>query len=67
MIQVVINDLVFENKRLQQKNPRLASQLNKPISWYYQEYETLPGWYKKVGHIIKALQKNKSWRSLISN
>jgi glycosyltransferase involved in cell wall biosynthesis len=67
IVAVVINDLVMENQLLQKKNPKLANQLNKPVSWYYKEYEVLPGWYKKLGHIIKALQGNRSWRSLISD
>jgi glycosyltransferase involved in cell wall biosynthesis len=67
IISVVINDLVFENQLLQKKNPKLAVQLNRPVSWYYKEYEVLPSWYKKLGHILKAFQGNKSWRSLISN
>ncbi len=66
MVKLVINDLIFENQILQGKNPKLAKQLNKPLSWYYQEYETLPGWYKKVGHVIKALQGNRTWKSLIN-
>jgi glycosyltransferase involved in cell wall biosynthesis len=65
IVSSVINDLVFENKKLQQKNPRIAGQLNKSLSWYYKEYEVLPAWYKKLGHIIKAMQGNRSWRSLI--
>jgi len=67
IISLVINDLIFENQILQKKNPHIAAQLNRPISWYYKEYEVLPLWYKKLGHIIKLLQGNKSWKSLINN
>jgi glycosyltransferase involved in cell wall biosynthesis len=67
IIKLVINDLFFENQILSGQKPHLASHFNKPISWYYKEYEVLPGWYKKVGHIIKALQGNRPWKSLLNN
>lgn len=60
IIGVLINDIEFENQKLRKKNPRLASHLNKPVSWYYKEYETLPLWYKRIGHIIKFFQRNRS-------
>ncbi|MDH7462134.1 glycosyltransferase family 2 protein [Chitinophagaceae bacterium 26-R-25] len=61
IIGLMINDLQFENQKLRKKNPKLALHLNKPISWYYKEYETLPLWYKRIGHVIKFFQRNKSW------
>lgn len=66
IVSLVINDLIFENKTLQNKNPKIAAILNKPLSWYYKEYEVLPGWYKKIGHIIKTMQGNRSFRSLVT-
>jgi len=67
IIGLIMNDLIFANKMLQKENPRLAKHLNKPISWYYKEYEVLPLWYKRLGHIIKILQNNRSWRSIFTN
>ena len=67
IIGLILNDLIFANKMLQKENPKLAKQLNKPISWYYKEYEVLPLWYKRIGHIIKILQNNRSWRSIFTN
>jgi glycosyltransferase involved in cell wall biosynthesis len=67
MISLVVNDLIFDNKVLLKENPKLARNLNKPISWYYKEYEVLPLWFKRVGHIIKVLQNNRSWRSIFTN
>jgi len=64
IVGLVINDLIFANKLLEKENPRLAGQFNKPISWYYKEYEVLPLWFKRLGHIVKMLQGNRSWRSI---
>ncbi len=33
-------------------------------NFYHNEYEILPSWYKKIGHIIKVLQGKRSFRSL---
>jgi hypothetical protein len=34
---------------LKKENPKLARNFSNNISWYYKEYEVLPGWYKKAG------------------
>ncbi|GAA4295182.1 glycosyltransferase family A protein [Nibribacter koreensis] len=65
IVNSVISNLVFENKILSKQNPKLSEQLARNVSWYYKEYEVLPGWYKKIGHILKCLQGNKSWKELI--
>ena len=62
VVSLIVNDLVFDNKILSKKNPAIAQHINKPISWYYKEYEVLPLWYKRFGHIIKIFQRNKPWR-----
>jgi hypothetical protein len=67
IIGLVLNDLIFANKLLQRENPRLAGQFDKPISWYYKEYEVLPLWFKRLGHIVKILQRNRSWRSIFGH
>ncbi|GAB2533629.1 glycosyltransferase [Rufibacter soli] len=33
--------------------------------WYHKEYEVLPVWYKRIGHIIKALKGEKTFKSLV--
>jgi|SRR3954469_23639091 hypothetical protein len=33
-------------------------------NFYHNEYEILPTWYKKLGHIIKVLQGKRAFRSL---
>ncbi|TWI83674.1 GT2 family glycosyltransferase [Lacibacter cauensis] len=35
-------------------------------SWYHKEYEVLPLWYKRFGHIIKVIRKDRSLKSLFS-
>ncbi|PWT76924.1 MAG: hypothetical protein C5B59_05320 [Bacteroidetes bacterium] len=67
IVSLVLNDLIFANKMLLKENPKLARQLNRPISWYYKEYEVLPLWFKRLGHIVKILQNNRSWRSIFSD
>lgn len=57
--QLIVNDLIFENKQLKKQNPQIAEIYNKPVSWYYKEYEVLPLWYKKLGHIVKIITKNR--------
>lgn len=41
-----------------------ASKIN---SFYYTEYEILPLWYKKFGHIIKVFQGKRTLRSLFNS
>jgi hypothetical protein len=33
-------------------------------NWYHNEYEVLPLWFKRVGHIVKVLTGKKSFKSL---
>ncbi len=37
------------------------------LEWYNNEYEILPLWYKRFGHIIKVILGKRSFRSLFSN
>jgi hypothetical protein len=34
------------------------------IKWYHNEYEILPLWFKRLGHIVKVLMGRRSFRSL---
>lgn len=61
----IVDNMVFINTRLAKQHPKAAEQFAKPVSWYYKEYEVLPSWYKKIGHIIKAFQGNRTWSSLM--
>jgi hypothetical protein len=37
------------------------------FKWYHNEYEILPLWYKRIGHIIKVIMGKRSFRSLFSD
>jgi hypothetical protein len=37
------------------------------FKWYHNEYEVLPLWYKRFGHIIKVLMGKRSFRSLFND
>lgn len=37
------------------------------IDWYHKEYEALPKWYKRVGHLIKVCLGKRSFKSLFNN
>lgn len=59
-------------KEISEKNNRLYLSIQKQerengLRWYYYEYEILPLWYKRVGHMIKVLQGKRSFRSLFND
>ncbi|MHA4845408.1 FHA domain-containing protein [Flavitalea antarctica] len=37
------------------------------FKWYHNEYEILPLWYKRFGHILKVIMGKRSFRSLFSD
>jgi hypothetical protein len=37
------------------------------LDWYKKEYEILPIWYKRIGHLIKVLTGKRTMQSLFSN
>lgn len=36
-------------------------------NWYHKEYEVLPLWYKRLGHIIKVLSGKRTFKSLFND
>ncbi len=40
---------------------------SKGMEWYHREYEVLPLWYKRFGHIIKVIMGKRSFRSLFTD
>jgi hypothetical protein len=57
----VYNDFLPLSKKVQQK------EYNDVIDWYHKEYEVLPVWYKRLGHIIKVLMGKREFRSLFGD
>jgi len=49
---------------LREKIERLESARNNIQQWYDSEYETLPLWYKRFGHVVKVLKGKRSFKSL---
>jgi len=37
---------------------------NEILDWYHKEYEVLPLWYKRFGHIIKVFKGKRTFKSL---
>jgi hypothetical protein len=69
-----INVLVPENKKMANAtentttNRPLETPLDKQIfDWYAKEYEALPDWYKKVGHVAKLLTGKKRLRIVVED
>lgn len=59
-------------KTVSEKNTQLYLSLQKEerangLKWYYNEYEILPGWYKKFGHILKVMMGKRTLKSLFSD
>jgi hypothetical protein len=55
-----------------EKNTQLYLSMQKKqtadnVEWYHHEYEILPAWYKRLGHIIKVLMGRRTFRSLFSD
>jgi len=61
------NSLYHEENVILQELLELAGhhdEVNYILRFYKNEYEILPLWYKRFGHIIKVLQGKRSFRSL---
>lgn len=59
-------------KAVNEKNIRFYLSIQKEerakgLKWYYYEYEILPNWYKRFGHIIKVIMGKRSFRSLFND
>jgi len=54
------NDLEFY---LEMQKKQMADN----VAWYHNEYEILPTWYKRTGHIIKVLMGRRSFLSLFND
>lgn len=48
-----------------QERMRMLKENKEIKDWYNNQYETLPLWYKRFGHVIKILQGKKSVKSVL--
>nr|WP_214449345.1 glycosyltransferase [Flavihumibacter rivuli] len=55
------NEGLEETSRIILHSPNQAEEIKQ---WYHKEYEVLPLWYKRFGHIIKVFQGHRSLKSL---
>jgi hypothetical protein len=80
LLSTLQNEYFVENIRLKQQHavhhpsptPQ-TEELNKEAEerlllikeWYGKEYEVLPLWFKRVGHLIKIVQGHRSFKSVL--
>ena len=62
----------LDEKVYVEKNTQLYLRMQKKqtadnVEWYHHEYEILPTWYKRLGHIVKVLMGRRTFRSLFSD
>jgi hypothetical protein len=57
----------LENQKTYLKVIKDADEAGKIDRFYFNEYEILPLWYKKFGHLLKVLMGKRSFRSLFDN
>ena len=51
-------------KQLQNQIDIERNRANAILEWYRKEYEILPRWYKKFGHVIKVFKGKRTFKSL---
>jgi len=57
----------IESKEEYIANFHMKSAMKKMVDFYHYEYEILPTWYKRLGHIIKVITGKRTFRSLFSD
>ena len=57
---LLYQDFLMLSKSVQQK------EYYDVIDWYHKEYEALPVWYKRLGHVIKVLMGKRKLKSLFN-
>lgn len=57
--------VLYKLNELQNEIDYLKTNRDSILNWYTTEYESLPLWYKRFGHIIKAALGKKSFKSLV--
>ncbi len=70
LIQTLKNNALESEIKVMDELARLRSgnkELEDILEFYHREYEVLPLWYKRVGHILKVVMGKRSFKSLFSD
>lgn len=70
LIQTLKNKALESEIKVMDELARLRSgnkELEDILEFYHREYEVLPLWYKRVGHILKVIMGKRSFKSLFSD
>ena len=59
-----LNNFATDNKNQSDFLRIQKTQSQEILTWYHNEYEILPLWYKRFGHIIKVIMGKRSFKSL---
>ena len=62
-----ITQLDLQNQKIYLEFYKNKDEAIKLYTFYQNEYEILPLWYKKLGHIIKVIMGKRTFRSLFDN
>jgi hypothetical protein len=60
-------DYILNQYSENEENGTHMNELMKLKKFYHNEYEILPPWYKRLGHIIKVLAGKRTFKSLFNN
>ena len=70
LVQTLKNKALESEIKVMDELARLRSgnkELEDILEFYHREYEVLPLWYKRVGHILKVVMGKRSFKSLFSD
>ncbi len=67
LLQEQLNSLNNYHLHYSSSDTRYKRQLTELLNFYKTEYEILPAWYKRLGHIIKVTMGKRTFRSLFND
>ncbi|MEJ8816635.1 hypothetical protein [Lacibacter sp. H407] len=63
---IIANDFNQNSFELKTRLDEVVKNRDTILEWYMKEYEVLPVWYKRVGHLIKAATGKRTFKSLFT-
>jgi hypothetical protein len=60
------NSSISNAVQLTKEKEEVTKEKEKIIHWYHKEYEVLPLWYKRLGHIVKMFNGHRTFRSIFA-